>query len=203
MKKCTRCKIEKSKSEFGKFKRGKDGLHPQCKVCRNKYMRDRYQIPQVKEHISEWGKKYYNTPEVKEHISERGKKYYNTPRGKEVSKKRNKRYKQTPKGKESEKRYRQTPKGKKVRRGVHLKHTYGITLEQYDDMLGSQEYGCAICGSSEPGGIGRFHVDHDHITGKVRGLLCNKCNLGLAGFRDNIEFLVKAIEYLKLAEGSK
>jgi hypothetical protein len=87
----------------------------------------------------------------------------------------------TPEGKESTKRkvekYRKTPQGKLVNRRALLKNRYSITLEEYNNMLESQDYICAICGTDKPGGMGRFHVDHNHITGKVRGLLCNNCNM--------------------------
>ena len=78
-----------------------------------------------------------------------------------------------------------------------LKRKYGITLEDYDRLLENQEGCCSICGTDEPGGgKGRFHVDHNHITGKVRGLLCNSCNTGLGRFKDSPEVLLKAAAYL-------
>ena len=77
-----------------------------------------------------------------------------------------------------------------------LKYKYGLSLDQYNQML-TEQGGCAICGTTEPGGkYGRFHVDHDHKTGEVRGLLCNGCNVGLGHFRDHPERLNKAAEYL-------
>jgi hypothetical protein len=79
----------------------------------------------------------------------------------------------------------------------HLVTTYGITLEQYDQMLTEQQGGCAICGTTEPAGRnGRFHVDHCHEGGHVRGLLCHFCNIGLGHFKDDVKTLAKAIEYL-------
>ena len=62
-------------------------------------------------------------------------------------------------------------------RNCLYKREYGITLEDYDLMLIEQEGKCAVCGSDDPKGKGRFHVDHDHDTGKVRGLLCHYCNI--------------------------
>jgi len=84
------------------------------------------------------------------------------------------------------------------RRSV-LKAKYGITAEEYDQMLLKQENVCAICGLEAGGGRGaesRLAVDHNHETGKVRGLLCNNCNNGLGRFKDNPELLRKAIDYL-------
>ncbi len=81
-------------------------------------------------------------------------------------------------------------------RNWQLKYNFGITAEKYDSMLKEQNNSCAICQSPVPQGAGRFHVDHDHKTGQVRGLLCNNCNLGLGFFADNIDKLTKAAKYL-------
>jgi hypothetical protein len=74
---------------------------------------------------------------------------------------------------------------------------YGLTQLQFDDMLSSQNFSCAICGSKEPKGVGNFHVDHCHTTGAVRGLLCHCCNTALGGFKDNPAALRKAATYLE------
>lgn len=72
------------------------------------------------------------------------------------------------------------------------------TIEEFDKMLLSQNGKCKICGTSNPG-KGRKHlvVDHCHITNKIRGLLCSKCNVGLGALGDNLEQLKKAFDYLK------
>lgn len=85
-----------------------------------------------------------------------------------------------------------------AKRAANLMKNYGVTPEQYGEMLTRQGGGCAICGSSEPqAGHYWLPVDHDHKTGEVRGILCHSCNgmLGLAN--DDIDRLQKAIEYLK------
>lgn len=74
---------------------------------------------------------------------------------------------------------------------------FGIPVTQYDEMLGSQSGVCAICGKPQAGKRSRLHVDHDHSTGKVRGLLCNTCNAGLGSFRDDSGLLHAAIKYLE------
>lgn len=79
-----------------------------------------------------------------------------------------------------------------------LRQAYGITLADYDRMAEQQGYKCAICESTDAKSNGaRFHVDHDHKTGKVRGLLCGPCNTGIGKFRDSTALLISAIEYLK------
>lgn len=82
-----------------------------------------------------------------------------------------------------------------MKREYALKGTYGITSRQYDQMLRVQGNKCAVCGSDNPQSrrTKRFFVDHDHKTGKIRGLLCHKCNLGLGLLED---VLTKAIAYL-------
>jgi len=85
-------------------------------------------------------------------------------------------------------------------RGRIRKALYGITEEQYQAMFESQGNACAICGSTDwPASnyAGSPHVDHDHATGEVRGLLCGHCNNGLGHFRDDPERLRKAAAYLE------
>jgi hypothetical protein len=84
----------------------------------------------------------------------------------------------------------------KVKNNV-LKYQYGITLEKYLEILEAQNGRCKICGTDIPGGKGSFHVDHCHDSGKVRGLLCHYCNVGIGNFKDNISTLASAILYLK------
>lgn len=76
----------------------------------------------------------------------------------------------------------------------HIKSTYGLTLDQYDRMLDNQNGVCAICGQPEI--MRRLAVDHDHETGKVRGLLCTQCNFKL-GILEDEDFVSRATEYLK------
>ena len=71
-----------------------------------------------------------------------------------------------------------------------------MTLEQYDQLFESQGGVCAICGRIDSDGR-RLSVDHDHRAGKVRGLLCGKCNRGIGIFDEDIIKLQSAINYLK------
>ena len=72
---------------------------------------------------------------------------------------------------------------------------YGVTVEEYNLMLGHQGGVCALCG--RPPGKKPLAVDHDHETGKVRGLLCQNCNVGLGCFGDSVPILEGAIKYLQ------
>jgi len=75
---------------------------------------------------------------------------------------------------------------------------YGITLSNYDEMLNKQHGVCRICGEI-PSGRFSLSVDHNHETGKVRGLLCGKCNFAIGLMRDNPDLLRKSAQYLEEA----
>ena len=84
-------------------------------------------------------------------------------------------------------------------RRAHLKRKYGITIEEYDEMVKLQNSSCAICGCKEPGGKHdnqHWFVDHDHVTGKVRDLLCFDCNIVLGIIKDSPEHLGRMITYI-------
>ena len=78
-----------------------------------------------------------------------------------------------------------------------LMRTYGITIAQYNNYLELQNNCCAICDSHVSVIKGSLCVDHCHSTGRVRGLLCRHCNLGLGHFKDNTGFLNQAVSYLR------
>lgn len=83
---------------------------------------------------------------------------------------------------------------KRSERDKKLKNNYGITINDYDKMFKEQNGCCFICQKTNTDRV--LAVDHCHTTGKVRGLLCGNCNNGLGRFKDNVESLKKAIEYL-------
>lgn len=84
------------------------------------------------------------------------------------------------------------------KRELHFLRTYGITSQEFDTMLLKQESKCAICGSKGSGKESdRFVVDHCHTTGKVRGLLCWPCNIGIGMFKDRKDILNAVISYLQ------
>jgi hypothetical protein len=81
-------------------------------------------------------------------------------------------------------------------REYHLRRKYGITVPEYDELMRRQGSVCACCGSAN-GGVRAFHLDHDHRTGKVRGILCNNCNAALGLIRDDPEIALAMANYLK------
>jgi methylphosphotriester-DNA--protein-cysteine methyltransferase len=82
-----------------------------------------------------------------------------------------------------------------------LKRKYGISAKNYEEMRQSQNNSCAICKEPHTDLTKSMAVDHCHSTGKIRGLLCTRCNLMLGQARDNKEILSKAIEYLEKDNG--
>lgn len=79
----------------------------------------------------------------------------------------------------------------------YLKRKYNVTVEWFEEQLDRQNGKCMICGTTEGGGkSSTLHVDHNHETGQIRGLLCQPCNTGLGLFKENTELLEKAIHYV-------
>jgi len=91
--------------------------------------------------------------------------------------------------------YRPRPERKAADREGYLKRKYGMTLEDYERMFEGQNGVCAICGEARPDER-TLHVDHDHETGVIRGLLCFRCNNALGDFREEYELFQRAADYL-------
>jgi hypothetical protein len=87
---------------------------------------------------------------------------------------------------------------------LHMRR-YGLTPELFAELVMAQDGRCAICATDEPGGQGRWHVDHDHTccgTRKsscgrcIRGLLCSRCNIGIGNLRDDPAIIKAALDYV-------
>lgn len=174
LRECKRCHEKLAINQFSKDKTRHDGLHPYCKLCRNELSRS-YSKSRLKNDVI-----------YAEKIREKDRHRYKDKRRK----------------KNLDRTRSWTPEQQKE---YYLKHKYNITLENYHNMLKEQNYCCAICGEQETRtnpttGISQLCVDHDHKTGKVRGLLCNKCNTGIGYFKENIDILNNAINYLNKKE---
>ena len=167
MKICTKCDIKKSLTEFGKKKEGKNGLASACKECVSIQRKQHYQ--DNKEIINARTSKYYR--ENKEKHNEASSRYY--------------------------RKHKEKISGKS--RGRWLKDKYDLTEQQYEEMLKNQGGKCKICNSENINAKskGNLVIDHCHKSGKVRGLLCDKCNMGLGTFNDDIQLFKNAIEYLE------
>ena len=105
-------------------------------------------------------------------------------------------YRQSPKGKLKTELYRKkfnnSPEGKKYFKEYQIKRYYGLSPEEYNEIVKHQDGKCAICNLTL-----KLSVDHNHTTGKVRGLLCSSCNTVLGHARDSIVILQRAILYLE------
>lgn len=88
--------------------------------------------------------------------------------------------------------YNARPDRKWAMRDAYYRRTYGISAEEFDALLEKQGGVCAICVGPDP-----KHLDHDHETGAIRGILCVNCNQGLGKFFDDPELLERAAAYLR------
>ena len=86
-------------------------------------------------------------------------------------------------------------------RDRQIRRLFGITLEEYNERLIAQNNTCALCGGGPDAKGKMFAIDHDHKTGKIRGLLCRGCNVGMGNLKDDPELLEKAARYIRKHKG--
>lgn len=121
-----------------------------------------------------------NNPELIEKHRANGREWYGKNREKKQA--QNKRWKE-----QNSERFRE----------LNLKYRFGITLQDYENQLNSQDRKCAICEKPSEELEYNMLIDHCHKTGVLRGLLCKKCNFAIGLLDDNVETLKKAIHYLE------
>lgn len=146
--------------------------------------------------------RYYSDDEYKKRVKANAKAW--SERNKELVKarRRSDAYKAT------NRRYAARPHIKLARRDAWLRSHYGITLIEYEEMCAKQNGRCAICKQVQEhpdrwkSPYRRLRVDHDHVTGKVRGLLCHHCNAGIGHLKDDPDVLRAAVRYLDTARDS-
>ena len=196
---CTKCGIEKPSSEFSRDKQKKNGLYSCCKSCKAKYDKIYRKRPEVRERTAKYMKEYNQRPGSKKKKIEYQKKYCkkNKKRIAEYSK----RYNLINKEKVAKRRKntRQTPEAKRANLSSSLLRKYGITIKERNRMITKQGGKCLICGRIL--NDKNTHIDHDHKTGKVRGVLCGFCNRGLGCFFDNSIFMRNAASYIEYHQG--
>jgi hypothetical protein len=121
--------------------------------------------------------------------------------------KRNVAFRETSRFKEWNAEYTQSEHCKLIRHRLHRKHDlrkkWKMTEAEYDHKLQEQGGVCAICGGQEIKKGWHMSIDHDHATGKIRDILCSRCNVILGQARDSVPFLEKCIEYLKKHESKE
>lgn len=183
VKRCTGCDKVKPYSEFYKRTGTRDGLQSRCKDCARETQRDRYRSGQhalrtaVKPYAENWaedGRRCTGCQEWKrwEHFSrlKQGHLGYN-PRCKECVNRNVRSSRRV-----NVDRSRRGERERRGRTGANYKARYGIDREEYERMARRQLGACALCGTDEK----RLVVDHDHVSGKVRELLCDRCNRDMA-----------------------
>lgn len=169
MKKCSKCKIEKPFTAFTKeTRKGRGKNSPYRSQCRE--CNQKYKRPEA-------DAEYYQRN--KEKVLAKAKQYYKG--NKEACNERSREY------------YINNKTGSVL--DNRLKKDFGITLKDYNILLEEQNNVCKICTKPCRTGL-RLSVDHDHKTGKVRGLLCKSCNVAIGHFKDDPENLYRAISYL-------
>lgn len=190
---CAKCGILKELAEFRPRKRA-PFVHSSCLKCEQEYRKARYrkqrdESPEkLREQQREWRAK--NPEKVREYDKQKWAK-----------KKGDTSYLQY------QKEYRETHREElnarqRVRnienRADYLWDEYSLAIDDFIQMLESQQNSCAICGDKfKPEGTVQWNVDHDHISGKVRGILCNSCNRAIGYFKDDPDRCEKAALYLK------
>ncbi len=182
---CSKCGQRKTLEQFHRDRRLKDGRKGMCADCCRANLRHDYlpdEDPAVTHRCPDCGNEYPRTLE-----------YFHanrtSPSGFQTYCKKCQ-YSQGAK-------YRTGPKRRLVMRRSHLRRKYGISLEDYQAMADKQNQLCAICGEKKD-----LHVDHNHASGMIRGLLCGDCNRALGLFSDSTDVLRKAILYLDGNEGA-
>ena len=193
MKRCTKCGLRKDVSKFYKDERSGDKIQSQCKKCQKDYWK-RNVGPK-----KEYDARRYS--ENRAEIIERVLRYGKTEVGVAIHRKSKAKYKKSDRGIELRRVHEGTDTHKKCKKKRYLIRMYNITMDDFHQMLETQNNQCSICKTDKPGKRG-FQVDHDHETGKVRGLLCNKCNKGLGFFVDSVVVLKSAIQYLEVSAGA-
>lgn len=187
-KRCSKCSTFKDTSEFHKWSKGQDGLKLQCKSCVRNY-----------DQLEDDPKR-----KMPRKVNENGQincrncgGYFDESEMRDLKK--------------NAKTQTYCQSCYPIVYRMRLVAKYGITNEQYEDMLEQQNYSCKICGGKETTFRKRLSIDHDHSCcagegscGKcIRGLLCHHCNAALGNVRDNIQTLQSMIGYLQQSPPQK
>lgn len=134
-------------------------------------------------------------PECKECTSARRKAWYRANRDREISRVRAWQQENKDQYNERQRRYREMHPDRDW--SGYLKRKFGMTVDEYDAFLVAHGGRCAICGH-EPAEGTRLHLDHDHESKAVRGMLCVRCNNGLGQFQEDPALLERAVDYLQV-----
>lgn len=196
---CPKCQTTKTAASFYVSKKRPDGLSSYCRQCQVTDSKSRYSAH------PRWrapdGQKWCPGCESIKALDEfgankgnhDGKQNYCKPCA--VARVTASRHKDPTSHRESSKNWRE--KNPERHADNHAKWKYGVEHGTYATMLAAQNGVCAICSTTEPGGKSkRFHIDHCHDSGEIRGLLCSCCNTGIGQLKHSEDILLKAVTYL-------
>ena len=174
-KRCSKCGQDLPVREFTKRSNTRDGLQQRCRECQ-RIIRKKY----------------------KEMANRLSREWYKNNRPKAIANAKQWREEHREEYREWQRLYTKRTKAKS--RQQSLKKRYNIKPGVFERLLTTQGGRCACCGTNKPGGNGTFCVDHDHVTGSIRGLLCHRCNLGIGLIGDDIMSILGAADYLYAAQ---
>lgn len=197
---CPRCGEDKPLTDFRADARRKDGRAYYCIPCKSDVDRDYYRghAEAVKFRVGQYYAAHRDAIATDLAERRRGDPEW---RAKKAASEKRWRERHRDRARETNRRWYANG-GLAKTRIAYVTRLYGITIEAYTDLLAEQGGVCAICHQPETtltrrGFPRAMHVDHDHTTGAVRGLLCARCNAGIGMFGDDPARLGTAIEYLK------
>lgn len=184
-KKCTVCGETKEIDLFYRNSSQKDGRHYSCKACEKAHRKDPKRKTIAEPNADKTCSKCGITKKVSDFYRNSSSYDGRAHSCKICNEERKRLY-----------RAKYPERHKRSQRNTKIKRAYGIDIETYDKMYEDQGGCCFLCGGSPSDRT--LAVDHCHESGNVGKLLCGNCNLGLGNFKDSIEVLEKAIEYLKI-----
>lgn len=177
MRKCSTCKIEKSDESFRKDKSRKDGIHKTCNECNSKLQRKWYANNKLKARETALLSYYKNIDAIKER-----RKQYRKNNNEKIKESRREHYKNN--------------KDLYKERSWKNAGILDMTIEKYNALLEKQNYSCCICNTHQNNLKRKLNVDHDHLTGLSRGLLCDSCNRALGYLKESVDIIDNLKKYI-------
>ena len=171
---CSACKGEFPTSSFHKATKTTRGYQYKCKTCVSADDKSEYRKTYQRVKVAQWRE---SNPDKRK---EQKRRHYE---------------KHKDKIDQRAKDWYENNKERHVNNALLRK--YGVTLDQYNLLRAQQDFRCAVCNAHETDVGKQMFVDHDHVTGKIRKLLCTKCNVGIGMLQDNPAIMERAATYIR------